>query len=116
MSKLRVRNFGPIKELELEVNDYCLFIGPQVSGKSTIAKLVYYFLSLKDEVTQYVLEAVSTGKTIGNRDYRENIKRRFFSKFMQLFEFSKDANRRRFDIHFHYKEVFFIRIHSADGP
>jgi ABC-type lipoprotein export system ATPase subunit len=114
MSKLTVLNFGPIRKLELEINNYCLFIGPQASGKSTIAKLVYYFLSLKDEVTRYVLEAVSTGSTIDNRDYRENTRRRFCAKFVQVFGVSGDTNV-RFCIDFQYKEGYAIAIRSGEG-
>lgn len=38
--ELKVKNFGPIKEATLEVKDVMLFIGPQASGKSTLAKLL----------------------------------------------------------------------------
>lgn len=41
MNKLIISDFGPIKNVELEVKDFCAFIGPQASGKSTIAKLLY---------------------------------------------------------------------------
>ena len=41
--RIEIRNFGPIKEVDLPIADYTLFIGPNASGKSTIAKLVYFF-------------------------------------------------------------------------
>lgn len=41
MQKLIVQNFGPIRSLELEVQDIMVFIGPSASGKSTIAKLLH---------------------------------------------------------------------------
>ena len=46
MQKLIIRNFGPLENVELEVKDFMVFIGPQATGKSTIAKLVYYFKNL----------------------------------------------------------------------
>ena len=39
MKRLFIRNVGPISEAELEMNRYNFFIGPQSSGKSTIAKV-----------------------------------------------------------------------------
>lgn len=39
MKRLFIRNVGPISEAELEMNRYNFFIGPQSSGKSTIAKI-----------------------------------------------------------------------------
>jgi predicted ATPase len=38
--KLKVKNFGPIREAELDLKKVTVFIGPQGSGKSTLAKLV----------------------------------------------------------------------------
>jgi hypothetical protein len=38
-SKLIIKNFGPIKEVELDLKNVNVFIGPQASGKSSIAKL-----------------------------------------------------------------------------
>ena len=38
--KLIVKNFGPIREAELDLKKVTVFIGPQGSGKSALAKLV----------------------------------------------------------------------------
>jgi AAA domain, putative AbiEii toxin, Type IV TA system len=38
--KLIVKNFGPIKDAELELKKVTVFIGPQGSGKSALAKLL----------------------------------------------------------------------------
>ncbi len=45
LGRLVVKNFGPIKDLDLEINEKMFLIGPQASGKSTVAKLVYYFMT-----------------------------------------------------------------------
>jgi energy-coupling factor transporter ATP-binding protein EcfA2 len=37
---LEIRNFGPIKNLKIKIKRYNILIGPQASGKSTIAKLL----------------------------------------------------------------------------
>ena len=41
--KLIVENFGPIKKIDLELNKILILIGPQSTGKSTIAKLISVF-------------------------------------------------------------------------
>lgn len=41
--KLIIRNFGPIKDVALDLKRIMIFIGPQASGKSTIAKLLAIF-------------------------------------------------------------------------
>lgn len=40
MAKLTVKNVGPIRDAELEVKKHTVFIGPQGTGKSTLAKLI----------------------------------------------------------------------------
>ena len=39
MTKITINNFGPIKALEFDLNKVNIIIGPQSSGKSSIAKL-----------------------------------------------------------------------------
>jgi len=39
-NKLTVKNFGPLSNIELEMKDIMVFIGPQASGKSTLAKML----------------------------------------------------------------------------
>lgn len=43
VEKLTVKNFAGIEELEIEVKRINIVIGPQASGKSVCAKLLFYF-------------------------------------------------------------------------
>jgi Uncharacterized conserved protein len=54
---LQIENFGPIEKAEVTLNDILLFIGPQSSGKSTISKLFYFFLHIRDEYVKYLIES-----------------------------------------------------------
>lgn len=47
--QLYIRNFGPIEEATIEIRPLLVLIGEQASGKSTIAKLIYFFQSLSSE-------------------------------------------------------------------
>lgn len=42
MAHLVIRNIGPIKNVELDLNKINIFMGPQSCGKSTIAKIISY--------------------------------------------------------------------------
>jgi len=42
-SELRIKNFGPIKDLNIKIGKLLVLIGEQASGKSTIAKLLAIF-------------------------------------------------------------------------
>lgn len=54
MQKIIIENFGPIKSVEIEISPLLILIGEQATGKSTIAKLIYFFKSLSDDfLTRY---------------------------------------------------------------
>lgn len=63
MKKIRVKNFGPIKEGNkatdgwLDVPKVTVFIGNQGSGKSTVAKLISSFVWLEKNLTRGDVEA-----------------------------------------------------------
>ena len=40
MRRLTIRNVGPVKSVDINLNKVNVFIGPQSSGKSTIAKVL----------------------------------------------------------------------------
>lgn len=50
MQHLIIRNIGPIEAVELELNKINIFMGPQSSGKSTIAKIISYCLWIEKNV------------------------------------------------------------------
>lgn len=62
-AKLIVKNFGPLKDIEIEVREMVTFIGAQASGKSTLAKLLSIFedenfrgdynISFQEELKKY---------------------------------------------------------------
>lgn len=50
MKKLVIKNVGPIKSIDIPLNKINVFIGPQSSGKSTIAKIVSFCSWLEKDV------------------------------------------------------------------
>ena len=62
-AKLIVKNFGPLKDINIEVREMVTFIGAQASGKSTLAKLISIFedenfrgdhqISFEEELKKY---------------------------------------------------------------
>ncbi len=50
--KIKITNFGPIKDIDIEVMKITIFVGPQAGGKSTLAKLVFIFKSLKSIISK----------------------------------------------------------------
>ncbi len=67
MQTITIKNFGPIVEIiDLPINDFMVFIGPQASGKSTIAKAIYFFKQLREEFLTQILSDKSLESTQSN--------------------------------------------------
>ena len=89
MQKLIIKNFGPIKDVELDVNDFMVFIGPQASGKSTISKTLYFFRLIRTEFAAFFDEKF-VQKEISQYDILdgEELKARISTLFFRIFELS----------------------------
>ncbi len=82
MQRIEIRNFGPIKDLNLEIKDFSILIGPQASGKSTIAKTIFFFKSLNDDLVKYFIESIERNdfsKSVGT--YAKSIRQKYLDYF-----------------------------------
>ena len=101
MQKIEIRNFGPISELELDIKDFMLFIGPQASGKSTIAKTIFFFKSLNDDLVKFIKESVERNDfSKPAESFRKIVQKKFtdyyggnkyFSTIFLKYYFSQDS-------------------------
>ena len=89
MQRIEVKNFGPLKDINLEIKDYMVFIGPQASGKSTLAKLIYFFWKIEDKFRDETIPSYAISKVLGtspeHEDYIENWKDDFRKMFSDIF-------------------------------
>jgi len=105
MQKIEIRNFGPIRDLTINVKDFSLLIGPQASGKSTVAKTIYFFKSLNDDLKKYFINSFETrdfSKFIGV--YGKSIRQKFLDYFGTSF-YLKDLH-----LKYYYSEAIWISI------
>jgi energy-coupling factor transporter ATP-binding protein EcfA2 len=89
MQRIEVRNFGPLKDIDLEIKDYMVFIGPQASGKSTLAKLIYFFWKVesiyrKEIIPNYGLSKILNAD-VNRNDSEERLKNRIRELFFEFF-------------------------------
>ena len=82
MQKMVIKNFGPVKDCELYINDFTLFIGPQASGKSTISKCIYFFKSLRDDFFKFAIADIELDGSFMPMTAFEKVVRK---KFVDLF-------------------------------
>ena len=62
MQRLYVRDFGPIQSCDIEIQRLTVMTGPQASGKSTLAKLIYFFKLAQQYIQSQTLSAVQIDK------------------------------------------------------
>ena len=84
--KLRLYHVGPIQECDLDLNDFTVLTGPQSSGKSTVAKAVYFFRTVKQDILNIIMQGGP--QAVSDRDaasWRMVLTQRLKDKFLQLF-------------------------------
>jgi predicted ATPase len=52
MNKIKIINFGPVKDGWLDINKVTVFVGNQGSGKSTVAKLISVFTKIEKSLVR----------------------------------------------------------------
>lgn len=54
MAKLVIQNFGPIRRCKIEEKRFMILTGAQASGKSTIAKVIFFFRTVAEDLIQQI--------------------------------------------------------------
>ena len=75
MERIEIKDFVGIKDITLDVKPINILIGPQASGKSVVAKLLFYFKSFISEI----INAAERSKT--NEELDQDFKSRFYEYF-----------------------------------
>lgn len=75
MEKIIVKNFLILKDVEMSINKFNLLIGEQASGKSLLAKLVFFF---KDSL-ELLAKTVVNGRDFD--DYKLELQKQFLLNF-----------------------------------
>jgi predicted ATPase len=107
MHRIEIDDFGPVRELKLDVKDFMLFLGPQASGKSTVAKTIFFFKSLKDFLIDYFDDAITHhdfSKSVGTH-FEKIIRRRFLDLF-------GEHSSSTFRLSYFYNDAIWIKIES----
>ena len=101
MQRINIQNFGPIKNADIELKPLIVLIGEQASGKSTLAKLIYFFKTLGEGFFSSYLDSESV-KIEWHRHFLNPIR----DKFNELFGQQSD----NFIITFWYDEERYITL------
>lgn len=110
MSKLIIKNLGPITDFEMDIKDFNLIIGEQAVGKSTICKCIYFFRTLKDDVTSFIVSLILNDKE-NNISSKERLITKLDIKAKDLFiKIFGDLEYTDLFIFYKYKESIDMKI------
>ncbi len=101
------RQFMAVKPCRIELNRFLLLIGEQAIGKSTIAKLIYFFQTLPDAIYENSVMAYSKQESFDSKIHINQVARK---KFLETFG-SMRANR-GFAIRYNYH----VEGNESDNP
>ncbi|NCS03514.1 MAG: ATP-binding protein [Microcystis aeruginosa G13-07] len=96
MQKIIIKNFGAIEYAEIEIKKVLVLIGEQASGKSTIAKLIYFFKSLKYDFFNRITQDSNKNYFDIASDFIFPIREKFYDFFGSTFHLPN------FEIIFYY--------------
>lgn len=97
MQKIVVKNFRQITLADIEIGNVLFLIGEQASGKSTLAKLIYFFKSLKEDYFNLIYENANLSNDVLDKQFISKIQDKFKVYFGYTSELAND-----FEIIFHY--------------
>jgi ABC-type cobalamin/Fe3+-siderophores transport system ATPase subunit len=105
MHKLIVKNFGPLNDVEIQEDKFTFLLGEQASGKSTLAKLIYFFRTMRDE---YVDLAYSLNYKYDWQSFFEAYLKSLKSTFRNMFTDVKTLG--IFEVTYYFSQGRFIKI------
>lgn len=112
-AQISIRNLGPVSECNLNLDDFTVLTGRQASGKSTIAKCVYFCRTIKDDILTDALKQKTLFNTVAHNNTAKDPVRRVRSvireKFLQLFGTSL-AMSQDMSIDYFYSDSTWIKV------
>lgn len=115
MERIVINKLGPVTHCSLEINDFMVFTGPQASGKSTIAKSIFFFKNIKNLLLmqmnkRFFGESGTIKLSTKNRLIKE-IRSNFLQTFGTTWCMDNDMS-----MEYYYTEAVYVKILLKDDP
>lgn len=117
MHRIILHNLGPIDHCDISLNELIVLTGPQSNGKSTVAKAVYFFRTIKDDVLDLMLRISPNDM---EEHWKKRLSKRLKDKFMQLFGSTYGMSNQMEAMYFYdkktYVKVYLRPNYKSGGP
>ena len=117
MHRLIIHKLGPIRHCELTCSQFMTFTGFQASGKSTIAKAIYYFRTIKNDIYS-TLEDIALS-LYSDSDQNQNISKNKYltdflrEKFLRVFGSSWGMDN-DMSMEYYFSEDCFVKVYLKE--
>ena len=91
MPKLTINNLGPVSACEIEIKDFMVFTGPQASGKSTIAKSIFFFNNMNNILFSMYQKQMAAKPLLRKFDLETAFSKEVQRAFLQSFGIGTDS-------------------------
>ena len=105
MPSIKILNLGPIKECEMKIENFTVLTGCQASGKSTIAKAIYFCRTVKDDILDEILKYKHSLLKSG---LKTKIYLRLRNKFQQIFGAIESTDSKMEIIYYYDKHTYVV--------
>ncbi len=113
MQRIEINKFGPIDKCSLNIEEFMVFTGQQASGKSTIAKSIFFFKNIKNLLSSLVKKRIFSvdeiKSSLKNRLIKE-IRLNFLQVFGSTWAMPSDMS-----LFYSYSDDLFIKISLKEG-
>lgn len=107
MHNLLMKNVGPIEYCDINIDKFTVFMGAQATGKSTIAKSIFFFRTIKNDIMEAIIR--KQGLYEADITLLNAVTRIMRNKFLQIFGTSRalDSN---LEMLYRYNDNTYVRI------
>lgn len=110
--KLIIQKLGPIEDCELTISSFMVLTGAQASGKSTIAKAIFFFRTIKNDIFK-LLKADDAGTMVGELaglTVKNQLIKRLKDKFFSVFGSSWGMENEML-MEYYFSDTCYVKVH-----
>lgn len=115
MERIVINKLGPITHCNLTINDFMVFTGPQASGKSTVAKSIFFFKNIKNlllmQINKRFYGESDTMKLSTKNHLIKEVRSNFLQTFGTTWCMDNDMS-----MEYYYTDTIYIKICLKNDP
>ena len=109
VERIVINKLGPIDYCDFEINDFMIFTGPQASGKSTIAKSIFFFKNIRNLIEKQINKPFFIESGITEIFMEDRLKKEIRLTFLQTFG-STEGMDDKMSLEYYYTDSIYIKI------